>query len=54
MITRSIAGNPGAYSWTVPHLAATRRNCLVRVVLLDDKGRTIGSDRSDAPFTITP
>jgi hypothetical protein len=54
LITKDIAGNPGTYSWTVPHLAVTRRNCKVRVVLLDDKGRTIGSDRSDAPFTITP
>ena len=54
LITKDITGNPGAYSWTVPHPAATRRNCKVRVVLLDEKGRTIGTDRSDAPFTITP
>jgi hypothetical protein len=54
VITKDIIGNPGTYSWSVPHLAITRKHCKVRVVLLDEKGRTLGSDRSDGPFTITP
>jgi hypothetical protein len=54
LITKDIAGNPGFYSWSVPHLAVTRKHCKVRVVLLDEKGRTLGSDRSDGPFTIAP
>jgi hypothetical protein len=40
------------YSWTVPKLTKTKTQCLVRVVGYNSVRKTVGSDRSDNPFTI--
>jgi predicted outer membrane repeat protein len=50
----AIAGNPGTYSWTVPTVSTSKTKCKVKVVLKDSAGNTIGSDVSDAFFTINP
>ena len=43
--------NPGTYTWTVPLLAATSKQCKVRVILTDDVGETVA--RTVSPiFTI--
>jgi hypothetical protein len=52
MIT--LPGNPGTYSWTVPLVTAPKTKCKVKVVLRNAAGATIGSDISDALFTIQP
>jgi len=46
--------NLGFYEWTVPGVPKTKSKCLVKVVLKDAKGRTVGSDTSDGYFTIEP
>jgi hypothetical protein len=53
-ILPSPVGNPGTYSWTVPLVAKPKTRCKVKVVLKDEKGITVGSDISDAYFTISP
>lgn len=40
------------YYWTVPRLVRNSRQCLIRIVGLRDDGTVVGSDRSDAPFSI--
>jgi hypothetical protein len=50
----TISGNPGIYSWTVPTVTKTVRNCRIRVILYDSQGRNIGADVSDGVFTINP
>jgi hypothetical protein len=37
----NLVSNPGAYTWTVPQLAATSKQCKVRVILTDDQGKTV-------------
>jgi hypothetical protein len=49
---KTLIGNPGSYGWTVPNV--TSSTCKVKVVLKDTGGVTIGSDISDANFTIQP
>ncbi len=44
--------NTGAYDWTVPTVTTTKTKCKVKVVLKDAVGITVGSDTSDANFTI--
>ena len=44
--------NTGAYDWTVPTVTTTKTKCKVKVVLKDAAGITVGSDTSDANFTI--
>jgi hypothetical protein len=46
--------NPGTHSWTVPDVPKTKGKCLVKVVLKDKKGNTVGRDASDGYFTIQP
>jgi hypothetical protein len=50
----TLAGNPGTYIWTVPSVTAPKTKCKVKVVLRNAAGATIGSDISDAFFTIQP
>jgi hypothetical protein len=42
----------GSYDWTVPAVTTPRTKCKVKVVLKDSAGKTVGSDTSDANFTI--
>lgn len=49
-----LSGNPGSYDWTVPAVPAARVKCRVRVVLRNAAGFAVGSDISDAYFTIQP
>lgn len=49
-----LSGNPGSYNWTVPVVSTARDKCRVRVVLRDWSGSLIGSDASDAYFSIQP
>jgi hypothetical protein len=53
-IPAKITGNPGFYDWTVPAVKTSKVSCKVRTVLLDASGNSLGSDSSDAPFTINP
>jgi hypothetical protein len=36
----------------VPALTKNKKNCLVKVIGYDNKGKKVGSDKSDSPFTI--
>jgi hypothetical protein len=49
---KTLTGNPGSYNWTVPNVSSS--NCKVKVVLKDSSNVTVGSDVSDANFTIQP
>jgi len=44
--------NPGFYEWIAPDVPKTKSKCKVKVVLKDANGNTVGSDTSDAYFTI--
>jgi hypothetical protein len=47
--------NPGTHPWTVPDVGLTAKmKCKVKVVLRDAVNNVIGSDMSDAIFTIQP
>jgi hypothetical protein len=50
----TLTENTGSYDWTVPDVPKTKSKCLVKVVLKDAKGNTVGSDTSDGYFTIQP
>jgi hypothetical protein len=52
----AIAGpqNTGTYTWNVPPVKAPKTKCLVKIVFMDAGGKIIGSDKSDAVFTIQP
>ena len=52
----TLDNNPGSYSWPVPAMKGSKvqTRCKVKVVLKDAKGATLGSDTSDAFFTIQP
>jgi hypothetical protein len=50
----TLEGDPGFYDWLVPDVAKTKSKCLVKVVLKDANGKTVGSDTSDGYFTIQP
>jgi len=47
------SGNPGVYPWT-PLVTEAKTKCKVKVVLKDELGNKLGSDVSDAFFTIDP
>ena len=51
-LIRTLSGNPGSYDWNVPSVPEAKHKCRVRVLLLDGKGKTVGSVVSDADFTI--
>jgi hypothetical protein len=46
--------NPRSHEWTVPLVGKAKPNCKVKVVLKDSNGSNLGSDVSDAYFTISP
>jgi hypothetical protein len=43
-----------SFDWQVPTVKKARTKCLVKVILKDEKGNTVGIDRSDDYFTIQP
>ena len=49
-----IEGNPGIYEYSdnMPKPAKPMEKCLVKVVLKDEKGKTLGKDKSDVCFSI--
>ena len=47
-------GDPGTYDWTVPDVPKTKDKCMVKVLLKDAAGKTVGTDTSDGHFTIEP
>ena len=53
-IPAAISGNPGSFAWTAPSVPKEKRRVKFKVVLKDDKGKTVGKDASDANFTIQP
>jgi len=53
-ITAIEGSNPGRHSWTVPDVSEAKWECLVKVVLKDAKGNTVGSDTSNSYFRIEP
>ena len=40
------------YDWQVPKPTGNKKKCLVRVKGFDDRGKSVGADKSDATFTI--
>jgi hypothetical protein len=50
----TVSGNPGIYNWTVPQPKKLSTKCKVKIVLLNDKGRTVGKAVSQGYFTIEP
>jgi hypothetical protein len=50
----SFSGNPGTYTWYIPAVTQTKKKCKVKVVLKNAANITIGSDKSDKFFKITP
>ena len=50
----TVSGNPGIYLWTVPQPKKLSTKCKVKVVLLNDKGRTVGKAVSQGYFIIEP
>ncbi len=53
-IPATILGDPGSFAWTAPAVAKEKKKVKVKVVLKDEKGKTVGKDASDAYFTIQP
>ena len=53
-LIESVDGAPENYDWLVPTLKSAKKKCKVKVVLRDANGKTVGSDSSDAFFTIQP
>jgi hypothetical protein len=53
-LIKTLTGNPGSYNWKVPSVTVPKTQCKVKVVLRDSGGVTVGSDISDAFFTIQP
>lgn len=50
----TISGNPGTYNWTIPAVTSPKNKVRVRVILRRANGTSVGSDMSDAFFTINP
>ena len=50
----TLTGNPESYEWTVPTVTKRKTKCKVKVVLKDAEGVTLGSDVSDAYFSVNP
>ena len=50
----TVSGNPGSYSWQLPAVPKMKSKCRVAVILKDADGKTVGTDGSDAYFTIQP
>jgi hypothetical protein len=50
----ALVENPGRATWTPSKVYDRKPNCKVKVVLLDAKGYSVGSDVSDGTFTIDP
>jgi hypothetical protein len=51
-LIKTLTGNPGNYSWTVPNVSSTK--CKVKVILKDAGGTKVGTDTSNKFFTIGP
>jgi hypothetical protein len=49
---KTLIGNPGNYTWTVPAVSSTK--CKVKVILKDAGGTKVGTDISNKVFTIGP
>jgi hypothetical protein len=49
-----LPGNPGRYLWITPWVDTPKTNCRIGVLLKDAYGNTLGTDISDANFTIYP
>jgi hypothetical protein len=50
----ALPGSAVEYEWTLPTLSVPKTKCKVKVVLKDSAGKVVGSDTSDAYFTIGP
>jgi hypothetical protein len=48
----ALPGNPGSYDWTVPTVVGNKRQCKIRVELIDADGNVLGRDASNEYFTI--
>ncbi len=43
-----------SHEWTVPKVNKLKTNCKLKIVLKDKNGKSLGSDVSDTPFSISP
>jgi hypothetical protein len=50
----TLEGNPGSYIWRIPDVDRVWDDCWLKVVLLSEKGESLGSDTTDSPFAIEP
>ena len=50
----NLTGSFESHEWTVPEVVKRKTKCKVKVVLKDAGGVTLGSDVSDAYFTVNP
>ena len=50
----TLTGSFESYEWTVPEVVKRKTKCKVKVVLKGAEGVTLGSDVSDAYFTVNP
>lgn len=55
-LIKSVKGdpNPRSFEWRVPTIKRVKPNCKIKVMLKDANGNNLGSDISDAYFTISP
>jgi len=53
-LVEKMDGNPGNYEWTVPAVNKNKTRCMVKILLKDADGNTVGKDLSDETFTIEP
>jgi len=53
-VTTGIVAGANTYAWTPPAVTATKTTCKLRVTLRNAANTAIGTDQSDASFTIEP
>lgn len=51
-VIKTLTGNPGSYSWTVPQIKRSKSHCKVKVILKNADGITIGKAVSSGYFSI--
>lgn len=49
-----LPGNSTSYAWQVPTVKKPRKDCWLKIVLLDKNGKSLGYDTTDEPFVVEP
>jgi hypothetical protein len=53
-VTKITGSNPGTYDWNIPVVSRETTKCKVKIILQNANGKVVGTDMSDAYFTISP